>query len=128
LFAVILTAGCGGDLISGPDIPPPLPLQLQVGGTSCEGVAYYTVGRLTNEPDGQIADFPWTQGFQARSGTTVRLRASNTCVLGTCPILPCDVTITARIVWNGTVLATASSTDKPDPAGLPAVEVTATIP
>jgi hypothetical protein len=123
-----LAVGCGGGLDSGPYVPPAPPLLLEVGGTSCEGVAYYTVGPQTNEPDGQIADFPWSKGFQAHSGDTVTLRACNTCVLATCPILPCDVTISVRILWMGTVLATASSTDKPDPGCLPNVEVTATIP
>jgi hypothetical protein len=123
-----MTTGCGGDLISGPDVPPAPPLRLEVGGSSCEGVAYYTVGAVTNEPDGQIADFPWAKEFEAHSGDTVRLRACNTCVLATCPILPCDVTISVAIVWKGTVLATASTTDKPDPSCLPEVEATATIP
>jgi hypothetical protein len=127
-LAASLAAGCGGELISGPDLPPVPPLRLEVGGTSCEGVAYYTVGTVTNEPDGQIADFPWTEELAARSGDTVRLRACNTCVLAACPVLPCDVTISVAVVWKGTVLATASSTDEPDPSCLPAVEVTATIP
>ena len=125
-LAVALTA-CDPKIHSNVVNPPPKPLQIQAGGTSCEGDIVYTVGDLSNGPDGDPFDFPASIGFDARSGDAVTVTACNTCVLA-CPIPPCDVTITANIVWNGKLLATGSSTGLPDTTCLPSVTVTATIP
>jgi hypothetical protein len=125
-LAAIL-AGCDPEVHTNIVNPPVKPLQLQAGGTSCEGYVVYTVGSATNGPDGDPYDFPVSVGLDAQSGDAVSVTACNTCVLA-CPIPPCDVTITANVVWKGKLLATGSSASLPDTTCLPSVTVTATIP
>jgi hypothetical protein len=130
-FAVALAAilaGCDPEVHTNIVNPPAKPLQLQAGGTSCEGYVVYSVGSVSNAPDGDPFDFPVSIGVDAHSGDAVTMTACNTCVLAGCPILPCDVTIDAAIVWKGKTLATGTSTSPPDTTCLPSVTLTATIP
>jgi hypothetical protein len=102
-------------------------VRLQASGTAACGVVYWSIGGENNYPDGTDVTFPWLLEREAASFDVVSLEARNCCG-GTCDNPPCSLTLTASAFWEGTQIATATTTDFLYPSCTPAVLLSVSVP
>jgi hypothetical protein len=102
-------------------------VRLQAWGSAACGVVYWSIGAANNYPDGTGVTFPWRLEHSAASGDFVQFEARNCCG-GTCANPPCSLTLTASSFWEGTRLATATTTDILTSSCTPAAFNSMTIP